>query len=223
MTKQSAHVTIRPAIETDEVAIRTLVHSERLNPYGLDWPNFMVAVIGPVLVGAVQLRRHLDGSRELGSLVVRKEARRRGIASRLIDALLAGTNERVLLITVEAFAARYERWGFRPIEPAAAPAAIRRSYRLGSLASVTALLKFRRIRRLVILHRDESAPLHSPVTSVVTSLRCESQKDSHSIDLRAKLAFEERIAWRGLDVADVGVKATMLQREIAPADHAVAP
>lgn len=117
MTKQSAYLTIRPAIETDQVAIRTLVHSEQLNPYGLDWPNFMVAVIGPVLVGAVQLRRHLDGSRELGSLVVRKEARRRGIASRLIDALLAGTNERVLLITVEALAARYERWGFRQSNP----------------------------------------------------------------------------------------------------------
>lgn len=70
----------------------------------------------------VQLRRHRDGSRELGSLVVRKEARRQGIASRLINALLAGANERVLLITAESFAARYERWGFRQIEPAAAPA-----------------------------------------------------------------------------------------------------
>ena len=157
MTKQIAHLTIRPATQTDQVAIRTLVRSERLNPYGLDWPNFLVAVIGPALVGAVQLRRHRDGSRELGSLIVRKEARRRGIASRLIHELLAAANERVLLITVEAFAARYERWGFRPIEPAAAPAAVRRNYRMGSLASVTALLKLRRIRRLVILDRDLSA------------------------------------------------------------------
>ena len=165
MTKQSAHLTIRPAIETDQIAIRTLVHSERLNPYGLDWPNFMVAVIGRALVGAVQLRRHRDGSRELGSLVVRQEARRRGIASRLINALLAGTNERVLLITIESFAARYERWGFRRIEPAVAPAAIRRNYRIGSLASVTALFKLSRIRRLVILDRDK-ARVHSPVTPV---------------------------------------------------------
>ena len=156
MTKHIAHLIIRPAIETDQAIIRTLVRSERLNPYGLDWPNFLVAVIGPALVGAVQLRRHRDGSRELGSLVVRKEARGRGIASRLINALLAGTNERVLLITVEAFAARYGRWGFRPIETAAAPAAIRRNYWMGSLASVTALLKLRRIRRLVILDRDNA-------------------------------------------------------------------
>ena len=165
MTKHSAHLTIRPAMETDQVAIRTLVRSERLNPYGLDWPNFRVAAIGDGLVGAVQLRRHRDGSRELGSLVVRKEARRQGIASRLINALLAGTNERVLLITVEAIAARYERWGFRSIEPAAAPATVRRNYRMGSLASVTALFSLRRIRRLVILDRDE-ARAHSPVTAV---------------------------------------------------------
>ena len=193
MTTQSAHLTIRPAIETDQLAIRSLVHSERLNPYGLDWPNFMVAVIGPVLVGAVQLRRHLDGSRELGSLVVRKEARRRGIASRLIDALLAGTNERVLLITVEALAARYERWGFRPIEPEAAPAAIRRNYRIGSLASVTALLKLRRIRRLVILDRDESAPLHSPVTSVVASLYYEIDASPKKTRIRSSSAPSSRL------------------------------
>jgi amino-acid N-acetyltransferase len=164
--KQSAHLTVRPATEADQVAIRALVRSERLNPYGLDWPNFLVAVGRGGLVGAVQLRRHRDGSRELGSLVVRQEARRQGIASRLINTLLAGANERVLLITAEAFAARYERWGFRQIEPAAAPAAIRRNYRIGTLVSVAALFRRRRIRRLVILDRDASAPLRSPVASI---------------------------------------------------------
>lgn len=89
LMKQSADLTIRPATETDQVAIRTLVRSERLNPCG-DWPNFLVAVSRRGLVGAVQLRRHQDGSRELGSLVVRKEARRQWIASRLINTLLAG-------------------------------------------------------------------------------------------------------------------------------------
>lgn len=78
-------------------------------------------------------------------------------------------NERVLLITVEAFAARYERWGFRQIEPATAPAAIRRNYRIGRLASVTALFRLRRIRRLAILDRDTSAPLRSPVASIDAS------------------------------------------------------
>jgi amino-acid N-acetyltransferase len=164
--KQHTQLTIRPATESDQVAIRTLVRSERLNPYRLDWPNFVVAVDQRGLVGAVQLRKHWDGSRELGSLVVRKEARRQAIASKLIDTLIAGANERVLMVTAEAFAARYERWGFRRIEPSAAPAAVRRNYRIGSFMSITALFKLRRIRRLVILDRDTSASLRSPVASV---------------------------------------------------------
>jgi amino-acid N-acetyltransferase len=155
--KQSAHLTVRPATETDQVAIRALVRSERLNPYGLDWPNFLVAVGSGGLVGAVQLRRHRDGSRELGSLVVRQEARRQGIASRLINTLLAGMNERVLLITAEAFAARYERWGFRQIEPAAAPAAIRRNYRIGSLVSV---------------YRTVQTPAHPPTRNSRSRRKC---------------------------------------------------
>ncbi len=165
--------------ETDQAAIRTLVHSERLNPHGLDWPNFMVAVIGPALVGAVQLRRHLDGSRELGSLVVRKEARRRGIASRLINALLAGTNERMLLITVEAFAARYERWGFRRIEPDAAPAASQAQYRIGSLVSVTALLQIQ---------------AHPPArhSRIVTKATC-SNDATRSMRVPKRLAFDRAL------------------------------
>jgi hypothetical protein len=38
----------------------------RLNPNGIDWPRFVVTTIGDALVGAVQMRRHADGSRELG-------------------------------------------------------------------------------------------------------------------------------------------------------------
>lgn len=150
-------VTIRRATESDQVAIKTLVRSERLNPHKLDWPNFVVAVDDRGLVGAVQLRKHGDGLRELGSLVVRKEARRQGIASRLIDALIAGASERVLMITGRAYVARYRRWGFRPIEPAAAPPPIRRNYLIGSVMSLTALFTRGRIRRLVILDRARSA------------------------------------------------------------------
>ena len=80
-------ITIRPATNQDQLAIRALVRTERLNPTDLNWPNFVVAAGERGLVGAVQLRIHTAGSRELGSLVVRKEARGQGIASRLIDAL----------------------------------------------------------------------------------------------------------------------------------------
>lgn len=152
-------ITIRQATEKDQLAIKVLVRSERLNPHNLDWQNFLVAVDQRGLVGAVQLRRHVDGSRELGSLVVKKEARGQLIASRLIDALISGVSQRVLMITASVHAARFRRWGFRPIEPSAAPAPIRRNYRIGSLISLTALLTRGRIRRLVILDRGANAML----------------------------------------------------------------
>ena len=41
----------RHATELDQQAIRALVHSERLNPIGINWPNFLVAAIGDRIVG----------------------------------------------------------------------------------------------------------------------------------------------------------------------------
>ena len=150
-------VAVRRAAEADAAGIRALVRGERVNPTGLDWRNFLVAADERGLVGTVQMRRHPDGSRELGSLVVAERARGRGIAARLIDALLAAERGRVLMITGEDFAAHYGRWGFRRIEPGAAPAAVRRNYRIGRLAIVVSLLKRRPLRRLVILDRGGPA------------------------------------------------------------------
>lgn len=139
-------------MQRDELAITSLVRSERLNPNDLDWRRFVVAIDGSGLLGAVQLRMHVDRSRELGSLVVRRDARGRGVASRLIDALLASIATRVLMITGAAFAAHYERWDFRPIEPAQAPASVRRNYYLGALiGGALSLLSGRRPKRLAIL------------------------------------------------------------------------
>jgi amino-acid N-acetyltransferase len=143
----------RRATEPDQPAIRALVHGERLNPIGINWPNFLVADIGGRIVGAAQIRKHSDGSRELGSLVVAKDMRGHGIASRLVDALLAEEREPVWLITPESRANIYHPWGFQPIEPAEAPVKVRHNYRMGRLASVISLLLRRPIRRLVILER----------------------------------------------------------------------
>lgn len=146
-------ILVRPAIAQDEPAIRALVRSERLNPTGLNWPNFVVAADTHGIVGAVQLRRHADGSRELGSLVVASAARGRGIATRLIDALLAHEPGRVQMITDATFASRYARWGFMPIAPRQASRCVRLNHRLGRLACVISFFKRRTLKRLVILDR----------------------------------------------------------------------
>ena len=144
---------IRRATERDQQEIRALVHGERLNPTGLNWPNFMVAVIGGRLIGAVQMRKHSDGSRELASLVVSKEHRGHGTASRLIDALLAENQGPVWMITAEPYAGAYSRWGFEQIETRAAPAKVRRNHLMGSLARIISFVMRRPVRRLVILER----------------------------------------------------------------------
>jgi amino-acid N-acetyltransferase len=145
---------IRAATANDQNAIVGLVHSERLNPHGLDWSNFVVAVDGQALVGAAQIRRHKDGSRELGSLVVDRSYRRRGLASRLIDTLLATEAGRVLVITGKMRAAYFTRWGFRPTTSWRAPTSIRTNYYLGyMIGGLFALLRRRPVNHLVILDR----------------------------------------------------------------------
>ena len=155
-------VTIRAAGADDEAGIVALVRSERLNPFDLDWRRFMLATDSGGIIGAVQLREHDDGSRELGSLVVRRNARRHGIGARLIDAVLTFQNTRVFMITGAAFARHYERWGFRHIAPMQAPWPILRNYWLGRLAGLQALLAGREPNRLAVLQRQRmSAPWRS--------------------------------------------------------------
>jgi amino-acid N-acetyltransferase len=150
--------TLRAATSEDQTKIVELVHRERLNPNGLGWPAFVVATCGGEVVGAVQIRRHPDGSRELASLVVAAEHRGRGVASRLIASRLghngAARAHPVHAITARARAPFFARWGFVPIAARRAPAAVRRNHRLGQwLGGVVSVLKGRWPRRLVVLER----------------------------------------------------------------------
>lgn len=154
VTKMNAtDVRIRRATALDQSAIRNLVRGEHLNPTKLNWPNFLVAAIGDRVIGAVQMRKHTDGSRELGSLVVSKDARGYGIASRLIDRLLASEQGPVWMITTDVWAGSYSRWDFQRIEPQSAPVRVRRNYRIGYLVRFISFLKRRPPRQLVILER----------------------------------------------------------------------
>ena len=147
-------IVIRPAVSQEQDEIVTLVRSERMNPFDLDWRRFLVATDRSGIVATVQLRHHGDGSRELGSLVVRKDARRRNVASRLIGTLLASAPARVFMITGAAFAAHYRRWGFKPIEPLHAPWPIMRNYFFGTLYGIQSWLAGRRPNTLAILERN---------------------------------------------------------------------
>jgi N-acetylglutamate synthase-like GNAT family acetyltransferase len=156
-------VSIRPATENDQPQIVALARGERIKPFGLDWPNFVVAEQSGRLVGAVQLRRHGDGSLELGSLVVAGALRKQGIAGKMIERRLEGATGRIMMITGRRYADHYKRWGFVRIAPSAAPRSIRLHYWAGHFGGrVASILQCRAFNPLAVL--DRAAPAELPRT-----------------------------------------------------------
>lgn len=153
-------VSVRPATQNDQAQILALARGERIKPFGLDWPNFVVAEQSGRLVGAVQLRRHGDGSVELGSLVVAGALRKQGIAARLIERRLEGVTGRILMITGRRYADHYKQWGFERIAPSAAPRSIRFHYWVGHIGGrIVAVFQRRTANPLAVLDRTEPAGL----------------------------------------------------------------
>lgn len=153
-------VVVRKARLQEDKAIRALVLSERMRPIDLKPENFLVAVKDDEIIGTVQMRRHGDGTRELGSLVVAAAFRRQGIAVQLIGELLKDERQSVYAIAARTHWTLYARWGFERVTGRSVPKSIRLHYVLGSLGSVVSLFKRRSMRRLVILKRS-TRPIHS--------------------------------------------------------------
>jgi N-acetylglutamate synthase-like GNAT family acetyltransferase len=110
--------TVRRATAEDQAAIIRLVREARLNPRSLRWERFVVADRGGELIGAAQVRRHPDGSRELASLVVRPQERGHGIAGTMIDTLLADEPGPVFTVVDRRYAEHFRSWDFDPVDPA---------------------------------------------------------------------------------------------------------
>ncbi|MGE0281019.1 MAG: GNAT family N-acetyltransferase [Rhizobiaceae bacterium] len=158
-------IRIRPAIENEAAALAALMRGEPLRPFDRKWQNFFVAESDGELVGAVQIRCHSDGSREIGSLVVAPAHRGHGIASRLMSGRLAEANATIYAITGAKFARHYEQWGFREIPLRKAPLTIAWNLMLGQLAgSIFARLQRREAKRLVVLARDQPGAAGAALT-----------------------------------------------------------
>ena len=128
---------LRPAVEGDDSAIRSLVKEGRINPTGLKWPRFVVAVTreGEV-IGCGQVKPHRDGSIELASLIVTAEWRGRGVAAALIEHLVSAHKKDMYLMCRSSLGAFYERFGFRSVPETELPTYFRRISRLASLAEI---------------------------------------------------------------------------------------
>ncbi len=127
---------LRRAKRSDEAAIRALVRAARINPTGLDWKRFVVAVseTGEV-IGCGQIKPHRDGTLELASLVVAPPWRRQGIARAILELLVESTPEALHLMCQSRLGPLYEKFGFRPIGPDEMPRFFRRVSRLAGVAA----------------------------------------------------------------------------------------
>lgn len=139
---------IRPAQKPDAAAIRGLIQRVRINPLGLDWRRFLVAVDeNGRLTGCGQIKPHADGSRELASIAVDPAGRGEGIARAIIERLLQGEPGPVYLTCRPSLEGLYRKFGFRALKDLSQmPPYFRAVSRLGRIASF-----FLRQRRYVLV------------------------------------------------------------------------
>jgi amino-acid N-acetyltransferase len=125
---------LRPATSQEAAAIRRLVLSGRINPTGLDWRRFLIAV-GPDgnVIGCGQVKPHADGTRELASIVVDPAWRGQGLARAIIERLLADNPGELYLMCRAELEGLYEKFGFRRLPPEQLPKYFRRISRLAGV------------------------------------------------------------------------------------------
>jgi N-acetylglutamate synthase-like GNAT family acetyltransferase len=109
---------VRSATRQEFSDIRALIHEVRINPTGLDWRRFLVAVSPDnTLLGCGQIKPHLDGSRELASIAVTEHVRGQGVARAIIQGLLTREITRPLYLMCRArLEPLYVKFGFRAID-----------------------------------------------------------------------------------------------------------
>lgn len=140
--------TIRPARETESAQIRDLIHLVGINPLGLDWKRFVVAVNEQdEILGCGQLKPHRPDVVELASLAVYPGQQGKGVARLIIEHLLKDSPRPLYLMCESGLGPLYERFGFRPIPYEEMPRYFQRISKLAGLVTTLA----QREERLLIM------------------------------------------------------------------------
>ena len=125
---------LRPSCAEDFNAIRKLIHQVGINPMGLHWERFLLAVDAEgEMIGCGQIKIHNDGSHELASIAVIDSWRNQGVASEIIRDLMEGNTGQLFLTCRAGLGSFYQRFGFRQATPAELPPYFRRLSRLVGL------------------------------------------------------------------------------------------
>jgi N-acetylglutamate synthase-like GNAT family acetyltransferase len=121
---------IVPAASIDQQAIRRLIRQVGINPTGLKWQNFLVVKDkNGRLIGCGQLKPHKDGAIELASIAVDESFRQQGLASQIINALLARQAPPIWLKCNAELTSFYEKFDFVHVTDfALMPPSFRRVY-----------------------------------------------------------------------------------------------
>ncbi len=108
---------LRPATSSDAKTIRHIIHLVGINPTGLSWKRFIVAVDGQgTVIGCGQVKPHKDGSLELASIAVLPHWRGKGVARCVIEHLLEQHPGRLYLTCRSPLEPLYRKFGFKAIE-----------------------------------------------------------------------------------------------------------
>jgi N-acetylglutamate synthase-like GNAT family acetyltransferase len=108
--------TIRPARESEFRIIKDLIHLTGINPMGLDWKRFIVAVNDQdQILGVGQIKPHGSDVLELASIAVYPEYRSQGLARAIIEYLLRDSPRPLYLTCISTLEPLYQKFGFRAI------------------------------------------------------------------------------------------------------------
>ena len=128
---------IRPALETESTQIKDLINLVGINPTGLDWKRFIVAVndSGQV-IACGQIKPHGGDIREVASIAVHPDYRGQGFARAVIEILLRENPKPLYLMCMLHNGPMYEKFGFRVVEDKQLPRYFRRIKKLFDVADM---------------------------------------------------------------------------------------
>lgn len=130
-----SNFTLRSARETDAKPIKDLIHLVGINPTGLDWKRFVVAVDAKdQVVACGQLKPHGEGILELASLAVQPEFQGQGLGRLIIEDLLKKSPRPLYLMCMSKNGGLYEKFGFRSLEYKEMPRYFQRISKLAGFA-----------------------------------------------------------------------------------------
>ena len=128
---------IRPALESESAQIKALINLVGINPTGLDWKRFIVAVNAEgQVISCGQLKPHGADILELASIGTLPEYRGQGIARAVIEELLRKSPRPLYLMCIAHNGPMYEKFDFRVIETKDMPRYFQRIKKLFDVTDV---------------------------------------------------------------------------------------